>query len=88
MTTSLLLALAAGFLSGLWFSPLVVIPIALASALAALYFNLTISGSARLAIVFVVAAVNVGYLLGALAVWRRGNTNSLKSMFSTRRFMR
>lgn len=88
MTISLLLSFAAGFLSSLRLGPLIVIPLALTSALAVLLSGLKIIGSAALAVVCVVAAVNLGYLFGAVTGWIRGRPEGSRSIFSARRFMR
>ncbi|MDI6027525.1 hypothetical protein QBK99_15135 [Corticibacterium sp. UT-5YL-CI-8] len=85
---SLPAVLVVGFFCSLRFSPLVIIPLGIVSVVAAIFFDLKISGSTALASLGLVVALNVGYLLGAVVYWRLRKRERLRSILSVRRFTR
>lgn len=87
MVTFLIAALAMGLVAGFRLGPLGVIPLAIAAVVLGLAMGMDIGGSAILAAVAVVAAVNVGYLAGALVMRLAGRSAKIRSLFPSRWFI-
>lgn len=81
MVTFVIAAFAVGLVAGFRLGPLVVVPLAVVVIVLGLALSIDIAGSAFLAAVAAVVALNVGYLAGALVTRLAARSARFRSVF-------